>query len=110
MLGASYLYKDINNENHPTYYLMKNPFACLQLLSTDFHDPQKTWEALSEEQVRWHAIAAAREQTIGTRLFDLFEDDTSELRCTREQELGIICVEDGEFSAFLLRWMFLRLR
>ena len=109
LVAASYLYKDINDESHPTYYLMKNPIACLQFLSTHISHAGKRWEPFEDEQVRWHAIASARRERLGASLFDLLAGKGRERCSPLEQELGVVCVEDGEFSAFLLRWMLVRM-
>lgn len=117
LVAASFLYKDIFSPSVPIYYLMKNPFACLQFTSTHITDREKPWEPLVDEQLRWHAIAAARKEGVGRAVFDLLEGVDPESPTTHpvwrqsqpEKELGVIVVEDGEFSAFLVRWMCLRI-
>jgi hypothetical protein len=106
--AASFLYREILSDPPESYYLMKNTIAPLQFLSTHFKDKDKLWEPISDEQIRWHVISDIREKDKSNlKQFKILEEFK---RLTAlEKKLGVIIVEDGEFSFFLLLWRLKRL-
>jgi len=104
--AASFIYRDVLARDQEAYYLMKNPVAPIQFLSTHFNSSQKSWEPIEDEQLRWHVISSVRKK-VGLKQFELIEEykRLNEM----EKSLGAIIVEDGEFSFFLLLWRLKRI-